>query len=52
MQSGATFRGLDGESMSAEAFFQALATGHPVEAEGVWNSSTSTLTAHKAKLED
>ena len=48
----ATFRGLDGESLTAEAFFGQLVAGHPVEVEGSWSSATGTLTARKAKLED
>lgn len=48
----ATFRGLDGETISKEAFFTKLVLGGYVEAEGSWNSGSQTLTAFKAKLED
>ncbi len=49
---GATFRGLDGETISKEAFFTKLTNGCFVEAEGSFNAGSSTLTAFKAKLED
>lgn len=52
MTAGATFRNDEGDDVSAEVFFGQLTNGHPVEAEGSWNAATSTLTAHKAKLED
>lgn len=52
MTAGATFRNDEGDNVSAEVFFSLLTNGHPVEAEGSYNAATSTLTAHKAKLED
>lgn len=49
---GATFRDFSGESVSREAFFGLIQNGFLVEAEGSFNSGSSTLTAVKAKLED
>lgn len=46
------FRGDRGAVLSASAFFTALATSPFVEAEGVYDPATATLTAKRVKLED
>jgi hypothetical protein len=46
------FRGDSGVLLNATDFFAQLATATSVEAEGTFNSSTNTLTAVRAKLEN
>lgn len=52
MNSNATYRNDDGDSITQEQFFAALGSSPLVEVEGTYNSGNQTFTGVKAKLDN